>query len=185
VRFLRRVRSARGFGWYGALRHSELAGIRLQHLDIDDHGVAISLARTKASQERTVWVSIARNSTSRWCPVTAIEQWISKLDDRLDDSLTVWPWIPKDDTLRARNPPISGAAIDAIVSRRVTKQRPRERIELLGALAAFGVHHRSQNGGVDEADIMPHTRLKSLRIVRLYERTTGWWNRNPTTSMTL
>ena len=65
------------------------------------------------------------------------------------------------------------------------QQRPRERIELLGALAAFGVHHRSQNGGVDEADIMPHTRLKSLRIVRLYERTTGWWNRNPTTSMTL
>jgi len=64
VRFLRRVRSARGFGWYGALRHSELAGIRLQHLDIDNHGVAISLARTKASQDHTVWVPIARDPTS-------------------------------------------------------------------------------------------------------------------------
>jgi len=52
--------------------------------------------------------------------------------------------------------------------------------------AQFGVHHRSKKTrGVDEADIMRHTRLESLRIVRRYDRSTGWFNRNPTTSMML
>jgi len=32
---------------------------------------------------------------------------------------------------------------------------------------------------------MRHTRLWSLRIMRLYDRTTGWWNRNSTNSMTM
>ena len=43
----------------------------------------------------------------------------------------------------------------------------------------------AKNRGVDEADIIRRTRLESLRIMRLYDRTTGWWNRNPTASMTL
>jgi len=67
-----------------------------------------------------VWVPIARNPTPPWCPVTKLEDWLSELDERVDDSLTVWPWITKGDTIRAGNPPIGGAAIDAIVSRRVT-----------------------------------------------------------------
>jgi len=175
-------------GWYGAFRRSELAGIRLQHLDIDNHGAAISLARTKAAQDHTVWVPIARNPTSQWCPVTKLEQWISELDeldDSVDDSLTVWPWITKGDTVHAGNPPIGGAAIDAIVSRRVANSGLANASSYSAHSLRSGFITEAKNRGVDEADIMRHTRLKSLRIMRLYDRTTGWWNRNPTTSMTL
>ena|GEM_PF-119772 len=172
-------------GWFGALRRSELAGIRLQHLDIDNHGVAISLARTKASQDHTMWVPIARNPTSPLCPVTALEQWISELDERVDDSVTVWPWITKGDTVRAGNPPIGGAAIDAIVSRLVTNSGLANASSYSAHSLRSGFITEAKNRGVDEADIMRHTRLKSLRIMRLYDRSTGWWNRNPTTSMTL
>ena len=32
---------------------------------------------------------------------------------------------------------------------------------------------------------MKHARLKSLRIMRSYDRESGWWLRNPTTVLTL
>jgi hypothetical protein len=34
-------------------------------------------------------------------------------------------------------------------------------------------------------EIMRHTRIKSRRIMRSHDRESGWWLRNPTTSMTL
>ena len=43
-------------GWYGAMRRSEIASIRREHVEIDSHGAAIRLARTKASQDHVVVV---------------------------------------------------------------------------------------------------------------------------------
>ena len=173
-------------GWYGAFRRSELAGIRRQHLDIDDHGVAISLARSKASQEHKVWVPIARNSTSRWCPVAALEEWLDELESHIDDdSVTVWPWITKGDTCRAGIPPIGGAAIDGIVSRRVAHSGLSNGSSYSAHSLRSGFITEAKNRGIDEADIMRHTRIRSLRIMRSYDRESGWWLRNPTTAMTL
>ena len=39
--------------------------------------------------------------------------------------------------------------------------------------------------GIDEADIMRHTRHKSVQIMRRYERTSGLWIRNATTGVSL
>ena len=39
--------------------------------------------------------------------------------------------------------------------------------------------------GVDEADIMRHTRHKSVQIMRHYDRTSGLWIRNATTGVSL
>ncbi len=43
----------------------------------------------------------------------------------------------------------------------------------------------AKNRGIDEADIMRHTRHKSLQQMRLYDRTSGWWNRNATSGLSL
>ena len=39
--------------------------------------------------------------------------------------------------------------------------------------------------GIDEADIMRHTRHKSVQIMRRYDRTSGLWIRNGTTGVSL
>ena len=39
--------------------------------------------------------------------------------------------------------------------------------------------------GIDEADIMRHTRHKSVQIMRRYDRTSGLWVRNATTGVSL
>ena len=71
------------------------------------------------------------------------------------------------------------------MSRRVTNSGLANASSYSAHSLRSGFITEAKNRGVDEADIMRHTRLKSLRIMRLYDRTTGWWNRNPTTSMTL
>jgi len=106
-------------GFYGAMRRSEISAIRRSHINIDAHGATIRLARTKASQDHSVVIPIARNKTSRWCPVTTLENWLTKLDNVGNQSDTVWPWITKGDTYRTGLPPIGPAALDGIVTRRV------------------------------------------------------------------
>jgi integrase len=170
-------------GWYGAMRRSELAAIRRDRIDIDDHGAAIRFPRTKASQEHSVVVPIARNSTSRWCPVTILETWLDQLASV--DTDTVWPWITKGDTYRPGVPPIGPAAIDGIVTRRITAAGLANASSYSPHSLRSGFITEAKNRGVDEADIMRHTRLKSLRIMRSYDRESGWWRRNPTTAITL
>ena len=99
--------------------------------------------------------------------------------------MTVWPWITKGDTFRTGRSPIGAAAIDGIVTRRVAHSGLKNASSYSAHSLRSGFITEAKNRGVDEADIMRHTRLKSLRIMRLYDRTTGWWNRNPTTTMTL
>jgi hypothetical protein len=43
----------------------------------------------------------------------------------------------------------------------------------------------AKNRGIDDADIMKHTRHKNLATMRLYDRTSGWWNRNATSGLVL
>lgn len=75
--------------------------------------------------------------------------------------------------------------IDGVVTRRVTQAALAGSTGYSAHSLRSGFITEAKNRGIDEADIMRHTRLKSLRIMRSYDRTTGWWNRNPTTIMML
>jgi integrase len=172
-------------GWYGAMRRSELAGIRRHHIDIDAHGAAITFGRTKASQDQSVVVPIARHATSRWCPVAILEAWLDQLAVVDNDTDTAWPWITKGDTYRAGMPAIGPAAIDGIVTRRTVQAGLADAASYSPHSLRSGFITEAKNRGLDEADIMRHTRLKSLRIMRSYDRASGWWLRNPTSKLAL
>ena len=51
--------------------------------------------------------------------------------------------------------------------------------------ARAGFVTEAKNRGIDEADIMRHTRHKSVQIMRRYDRTSGLWIRNATTGVSL
>jgi len=172
-------------GWYGAFRRSELAGMRRKHLTIDDHGIGIALPRSKGAQDHTVFVPIMRNPGSRFDPLAALETWLEELDQRLDGEQGIWLRISRGDNVVMPTTPISGDAINSLVIRRVLAAG-------LDGAAGYSAHSlrsgfitEAKNRAIDEADIMKHSRHKSLAQMRLYDRTSGWWQRNATASMGL
>ena len=61
-------------GFAGALRRSELAAIRCEHLEATDRGVRLTLPTTKGDQLAAVTVPLPYGETEL-CPVHAIEAW--------------------------------------------------------------------------------------------------------------
>lgn len=174
-------------GWYGAFRRSELAGMRRDHLQLDDHGLGVALPRSKGAQDHTVYVPILRQPSSRWDPIAALDDWLQALDARGTAQATdgIWLHITKGDTFGTRPRPISGDAVNAIVTRRVRAAGLADAHDYSAHSLRAGFVTEARNRGIDEADIMKHSRHKSLATMRLYDRTSGWWNRNATANLTL
>jgi len=61
-------------GFAGALRRSELAAIRFEHLEQTDRGIRLTLPQTKGEQANAVTVPLPYGDTEL-CPVHALEQW--------------------------------------------------------------------------------------------------------------
>ena len=174
-------------GWYGALRRSELAAIRLPEISIDDNGLGLALLHSKSAQDHTVYVPIQRQPQSRWDPLDALETWLAVLSTRSTDTVTtgVWLHITKGDTFGAKPRPISGDAVNNILNRRILASGLAEPSGYSAHSLRSGFVTEAKNRGVDEADIMKHSRHKSLEMMRLYDRTSGWWNRNATSGLLL
>ena len=61
-------------GFAGALRRSELAAIRFEHLERTDRGIRLTLPQTKGEQTDAVTVPLPYGDTEL-CPVHALELW--------------------------------------------------------------------------------------------------------------
>ena len=61
-------------GFAGALRRSELVGIRVEHLEKTERGLRLTLPRTKGSQTAAVLVPLPYGKTEL-CPVRALAAW--------------------------------------------------------------------------------------------------------------
>ena len=96
----------------------------------------------------------------------------------------VWLHVTRGDTV-TRDAPITAAAINNVVQRRVLAAG----LENASGYSAYslraGFVTEAKNRGIDEADIMRHTRHKSVQIMRRYDRTSGLWIRNATTGVSL
>lgn len=174
-------------GFFGAMRRSELAGLRRHHLEFDSTGVGIQLPTSKTAQDQSVWVPIHRQPQSRWDPVHALERWLETLTQHGVDQTTdgVWLRISKGDSFTATPAPISGDAINNITSRRVLASGLADASRYSAHSLRAGFVTEAKNRGIDEADIMKHSRHKSLQQMRTYDRTSGWWNRNATAGLAL
>ncbi len=193
-------------GFYGALRRSELAGMRRGHVvDDDADGLAISLPTSKASQTEMVWVPVAAHPRSSYDPVAALDTWLD-VAGAAQTAAGVGPefgspvWLPitKGDTITLPTQAMSAASINSMVQRRVinaglfvppVKDDEDDTKKTVNPYSAHSLRSgfitEAKNRGIDEADIMAHTRHKSIRMMRHYDKRAGWWQRNPTTSIEL
>ena len=62
-------------GFAGALRRSELVGIRVEHLEKTERGLRLTIAQSKGSQTAAVTVPLPYGQTEL-CPVRALTRWL-------------------------------------------------------------------------------------------------------------
>src|SRR5271156_663855 len=70
-----RARALLLVGFAGALRRSELAAIRLEHLEKTDRGIRLTLPHSKGAQDSALTVPLPYGDTEL-CPVHALEAWL-------------------------------------------------------------------------------------------------------------
>ena len=97
---------------------------------------------------------------------------------------TGWLHVTRGDTV-TRDAPITAAAINNVVQRRASAAGLEDASGYSAHSLRAGFVTEAKNRGIDEADIMRHTRHKSVQIMRRYDRTSGLWIRNATTGVSL
>ena len=122
---------------------------------------------------------------SDWNPTARLEDWL-ELAARLRPTATeaVWLHVTRGDTV-TRDAPITAAAINNVVQRRTRSAGLENASGYSAHSLRAGFVTEAKNRGIDEADIMRHTRHKSVQIMRRYDRTSGLWIRNATTGVSL
>ena len=88
----RRDRALLLVGFAGALRRSELAGLRLGDLVRTDQGYELTLRRSKGAQTEAVMVPLPHGRTEI-CPVQALATWLERADIR-EGPLFRRIWLP-------------------------------------------------------------------------------------------
>jgi len=65
-------------GFAGAFRRSELAALRMEHIDSRPDGLLVTVPESKTDQEgEGQLVAIRRIEGSEYCPVSALREWVS------------------------------------------------------------------------------------------------------------
>ena len=122
-------------GFAGALRRSELAAVRFEHLEKTDRGIRLTLPQTKGEQTDAVTVPLPYGDTEL-CPVHALEAW------QLAAGLTDGPvfrriWLPPrpKSSGEGEPPPLPRVGTDAI-----TPQTVAQIVQARAMVAGFGRH---------------------------------------------
>ncbi|MDD2878649.1 MAG: site-specific integrase [Acidiphilium sp.] len=128
-------------GFAGALRRSELAAIRIEHLEATTRGIRLTLPQTKGEQTQAVTVPLPYGDTGL-CPVRAIERWQAAA------TLTSGPlfrriWLPPQrwTTALAHEPPAMRLGTTALTAQSI----------------ALIVQHRAMIAGFGRRDLGGHS----------------------------
>jgi integrase len=122
-------------GFAGALRRSELAAIRLEHLEKTDRGIRLTLPHSKGAQDSAVTVPLPYGDTEL-CPVHALEAWLQA------GGLTTGPvfrriWLPPRPKKGA--PPGASPPLPRIGATAITAQTVAQVVQARAVAAGFGL----------------------------------------------
>lgn len=161
-------------GFAGALRRSELAAIRFEHLEKTDRGIRLTLPQTKGDQTDAVTVPLPYGDTEL-CPVHALEQWLGAA------GLTEGPvfrriWLPPGPKAATDEPPplprIGTAAISPQTVAQIVQARAMAagfgRRDLGGHSLKRGALTTGMDRGVHPAKLKRLGRHKSFDVLGEY-----------------
>lgn len=159
-------------GFAGAFRRSELAALRVSDLaeEKTPEGrpvVVVTVRHSKTDQEgrgMTKAIFAARPREKRFCPVSALREWISAAG--LVGDAPLFPRIRKGGQIDAAPVPMGGDSVALIVKRRAAAAGVE--LELSGHSLRRGFVTSAISAGASERAIMNQTGHRSPMMVRRY-----------------
>lgn len=179
----RRDRALLLVGYAGALRRSELAGIRGGHLRPGPEGMELTLPRSKGDQAgEGQRIGIPRGARAETCPVGALEAWLALAPAGPGDPVFRKIVVTRAGAGAAREArhAVQRAALHPDSVRLILRRRaaaaglealPEAPISPHGLRAGFVT--QAYRAGVTDEAIMAHTRHRDLRTMRGYVRRAG------------
>jgi integrase len=161
---------------WGGLRRGELLAIRIEDLELSEHGVIVHLPRSKCDAEgKGAMVPIPRVKDPIMCPVGYVERWIAHLAELDIRSGWLFRRVNGDGLMGAQrmHPDSWGPLIKAIADNagvdasRITTHSPR---------AGFATSAAQKGKSLEQ--IMRHGRWTSERQARSYIRPATPWLHN-------
>lgn len=160
-------------GFAAALRRSELTGLDVGDLQESDEGLLVVIRRSKTDPFGAGdVVGVPRGISERTCPVRATASWRECLDGDFG------PWLRPVDrhgNVGARR--LSSGAVARIV-KRTAADAGLDAERYSGHSLRAGLITSAAEAGVREADIMRHSRHRSVQTVRIYVRRASVWDDN-------
>ena len=168
-------------GFTAALRRSELASLRVEHLAEHPNGVVISIPRSKTNQHglKSELVVLPRASSPTRCPVTAVQHWLALA------GITTGPVLRR---VTKGNRPGPNALNDETVNQLVQAAIRRADLDpsrySAHSLRAGFVTYAHLRGATDRA-IAHQSRHRSLAGLGQYVRVHKAWDDNAATHLGL
>ena len=169
-------------GFAGALRRSELVGIRLEHLRFSKRGVVVTIPFSKTNQvgEHEV-VALANGDDPATCPVRALRAWLQASGIGLPAKGKVGPVFVKIDRHgQCWDRALTAQYVAALVKRAVAaagirpdgeeEESPLDLDRYAGHSLRAGLVTSAALAGLNEVEIAETTRHKSLDTLRRYRR---------------
>lgn len=166
-------------GFVGALRRSELVGIRLEDLEEHSHGLVLTLPRSKTNQtgEQTELVAIPRAARAERCPVQTLRRWLELAGIT---SGPVFRRVTKGNRAGTAglNPESANVLIQTAVRRAGLDPSPYSAHSLRAGFVTYA-HRR----GASDRAIAHQTRHRSLATLGQYIRIDETWEDNAATQL--
>jgi integrase len=173
-------------GWTTALRRSELVALNIGDLDFTEHGLIVTVRRSKTDQDGEgahLGIPFAKNGL---CPVKTVKRWLNRISEKpLPPENPVFPTIGRANRNKWHCETRSRLA-DRMISK-IVKQYAKYAGMASEQYSAHSLRRglATQAGalGVPERIISRHTRHRSIAVLRGYIEDGTIWEENPLPSI--
>lgn len=160
-------------GFAGAMRRSEIAGVRTEHLTFEDRGVVVNLPYSKTNQEgEPEHIAIEYGKNAPTCPVRALRHW---LDVARIGSDFVFRRVDRHNNILTE--PISPAAVAIVVKRRA-RIAGLDPEQVAAHSLRSGFVTTSRKLGIADFIIRRTTRHKQSTMLDRYTHARNLWDEN-------
>lgn len=160
-------------GMAGALRRSEIAALNVEDIEFHEEGMTIFISQSKTDQKGEGELIGIELGVYPYCPVRALQQWLRKA--KIKDG-AVFRRIDKTGRVRTR---LTDKSI-AMIVKKSAELAGFDETEFSGHSLRRGFITSAKRLGMDEHDIMKHTRHKSIQTMRRYIDKSDVFQKNPT-----
>lgn len=168
-------------GFATGMRRSELVGLDVEHLVVEERGLAVQLGRTKSDQQGAGRkVVVFRGASSKTCPVAAVQDWLTAAGIV---GGPVFVEVTRHGHVRTGKRVTD--QVVALVLKRRAEAAGMDAAQLSGHSLRAGLATQAAMNGALERDIAKQTGHRSDRILRGYIRDADLWRNNVTEALGL